>query len=61
MSIKWPRITVVTENLNHGEFLEAMIRSAVSQGYPNLEYVVVDGGSKDNSVEIIRKYEDRIA
>ena len=61
MLVKWPKITLVTENLNHGEFLEAMIRSAMNQDYPNLEYVVIDGGSTDNSVEIIRKHEDRIA
>jgi glycosyltransferase involved in cell wall biosynthesis len=59
--MNWPKITIVTENLNHGEFLEAMIQSALSQNYPNLEYIVIDGGSKDRSVEIIRKYESRIA
>jgi glycosyltransferase involved in cell wall biosynthesis len=55
-----PTITVVTPSLNQGQFLEAAMRSVLSQGYPNLEYVVVDGGSTDESVEIIRRYEDRL-
>ena len=53
----YPRITVVTPNLNQARHLEACIASVVNQGYPNLEYIVVDGGSRDGSVEIIKKYE----
>lgn len=52
----WPRITVVTPSFNQGQFLEEAIRSVLLQGYPNLEYFILDGGSTDNSVEIIRKY-----
>jgi len=52
----WPRITVVTPSYNQGQFLEETIRSILLQGYPNLEYFVLDGGSTDRSVEIIKQY-----
>lgn len=53
----WPRFTVVTPSFNQAEFIEATLRSVILQAYPNLEYIVMDGGSDDGSVEIIRKYE----
>lgn len=53
----WPKISIVTSNYNYGEFLEETIRSVLLQGYPNLEYIVIDGGSTDNSIEIIQRYE----
>jgi len=52
-----PRISIVTPSFNQGEFLEECIDSILSQNYPNLEYLIMDGGSTDNSVEIIKKYE----
>lgn len=55
-----PTITVITPNYNYGEYLEATIDSVLSQGYPNLRYVVIDGGSTDRSVEIIKRYESHI-
>jgi glycosyltransferase involved in cell wall biosynthesis len=57
----WPKITLVTVVFNSEKYLNATMRSIVSQGYPNLEYVVVDGGSTDGTVEIIRKYEKHLA
>jgi glycosyltransferase involved in cell wall biosynthesis len=53
-----PRITVVTPSLNQGAYLEEAIRSVLSQGYPNLEYVVMDGGSTDGTGAILAKYSD---
>ncbi len=55
-----PKITIITPTYNQGQYLEGMIESVLAQQYPNLEFIVVDGGSTDQSVEIIRHYQDRI-
>jgi glycosyltransferase involved in cell wall biosynthesis len=55
-----PKITVITPSFNQGQYLEATILSVLSQKYANLEYFVIDGGSTDNSVDIIRSYESQI-
>jgi glycosyltransferase involved in cell wall biosynthesis len=57
----WPRISIVTPSYHQRQFLEETIRSILLQGYPNLEYIIVDGSSTDGSVELIQQYDRHLA
>lgn len=57
----YPKISIVTPVFNQVEYLEETVQSVLSQGYPNLEYIIIDGGSTDGTVDIIKKYESQLA
>jgi glycosyltransferase involved in cell wall biosynthesis len=59
--LPWPRISIVTPSYNQGQFIEETIRSVLLQGYPNLEFIIIDGGSMDKTIEVIKKYEPWLA
>lgn len=61
MTAKAPRISIVSCSFEQGRYLDATMRSVLDQDYPSTEYIIIDGGSRDDSVEVIRRYESRLA
>jgi hypothetical protein len=59
--VAWPKISIVTPNYNYADLIEATIRSIVVQRYPSLEYIVIDDGSTDRSIEVIERYRPHLA
>ena len=55
------KVTIITVAFNSAKTIEDTIKSVLSQDYPDLEYIIVDGGSSDSTLEIIRRYQDKIA
>jgi glycosyltransferase involved in cell wall biosynthesis len=56
-----PKISIITPSLNQGSYIEQTIQSVFEQNYANLEYIIIDGGSSDNTIDIVKKYENRLA
>ncbi len=61
MNLSLPKISIITPSYNQGKYLEQTILSVTNQNYPNLEYIIMDGGSSDDSVKIIKKHSNELA
>ena len=61
MSLEQSKISIITAVFNGEKYLEQTIKSIVNQTYKNFEYIIIDGGSTDGTLEIIKKYEDKIS
>jgi glycosyltransferase involved in cell wall biosynthesis len=57
----WPRISIVTPSFNQGRYIADTIESVIAQGYPNLEHIVIDGGSTDETINVLDRYRDKLA
>ena len=59
--MRWPRITIVTPSYNQGKYIERTVRSVLFQRYPNLDYILMDGGSTDDTVSRLARYKDQFS